>query len=87
MSSIRHRLRVARDHRWTPPRMSAYLDGELAPSDRIRVERHVRECDECRHVLAGLRAVLAALGRVSGPGGAPDAVEFAALVRARLPAR
>lgn len=36
--------------------LSAYLDGELDPSDRARVEAHLDTCDRCRARLSELRA-------------------------------
>jgi anti-sigma factor RsiW len=36
--------------------LSAYLDGELAPADRARVEAHLDGCDRCRARLSELRA-------------------------------
>jgi anti-sigma factor RsiW len=78
-----YRVRFTRDHRWAPARMSAYVDGELAPSGRSRMERHARDCPECERVLAGLAAVVRGLGRLSAPAGA-DAARIAALVRGRL---
>ena len=64
--------------------MSAYMDGELASNGHRRLERHVRECEECRSLLADLRVVIAALHRLAGASGGPDAVQVAASVRARL---
>lgn len=37
--------------------LSGYADGELKPSDRENVERHLAQCVECRKVLEGIRAV------------------------------
>lgn len=37
--------------------LSAYLDNELEPSLRARVEEHLRSCAACRAELEGLRAV------------------------------
>lgn len=64
--------------------MSDYLDGELGPSPRTRMERHIAQCQECRRVLAGLRTMLDALRRLPVPGGSDDAAEVAAAVRLRL---
>ncbi len=61
MSNVWHKLRFARDHRWTPPHMSAYLDSDLAIAARARLERHTAECSECRGVLGDLRRMLALL--------------------------
>lgn len=78
-----YRVRFRRDHAWAPDRMSDYLDGELAPGGRSRMERHARDCPECDRLLAGLRAVVQGLGRLPAPGGA-DAARIAALVHGRL---
>jgi anti-sigma factor RsiW len=67
--------------------MSDYVDGGLAPEDRIRMERHLGECAECRRLFAGLRRIVDALQRLSAPAPGPDAVEIAASVRARLTGR
>jgi anti-sigma factor RsiW len=84
MSSFLHRVRFRRDHRWTPAHMSDYLDDELAPSGRARLERHVGECAECGRVLAGLRAMLDRLHALPAAGGGVEAVQLATAVRARL---
>jgi len=55
MSSLWHELRFRRDHRWTPPHMSAYLDSDLRMQARARLEHHTAECPECRSVLGELR--------------------------------
>ena len=64
--------------------MSDYLDGELAPDERGRLEHHVGECVECRRVIAGLRLVVEALRLLPAPESGRDAVTFAGSVRARL---
>ncbi len=84
MSSFGQRVRFAVDHRWTPPHMSAYLDGELASGGRTRLERHVGECAQCRRLLAALRGMLDALQRLPAPSGGADALQIATSVRARL---
>jgi anti-sigma factor RsiW len=84
MSGFLHRMRFRRDHRWAPEHMSDYLDGELDPDARSRFDHHLRECAECRKLLAGLRRTLDALHRLSVPSGAPDPAKLATSVRARL---
>jgi anti-sigma factor RsiW len=84
MSSLLDRARVVLDHRWAPEHMSDYLDGELGASRKVRMERHVGECRECRRVLAGLRSMLAALHRLPVASGGADALQVAAAVRPRL---
>jgi anti-sigma factor RsiW len=41
--------------------MSDYLDGELDPEQRKRLERHVRFCARCHTVLGNLRQTLTRL--------------------------
>ena len=55
------RVRFMRDHRWTGAHMSAYLDDELRPDERRRLEEHVHWCPQCRHMLETLRLTLAEL--------------------------
>jgi anti-sigma factor RsiW len=84
MSSVLHRARFTRDHRWAPGRMSAYLDGELGSRARDRLERHCAECPECRGVLHGLQRMLALLHGLPPASARRDAPDIAAAVRARL---
>lgn len=87
MSKLSDRARFERDHQWAPEHMSGYLDGDLGARSRARIERHLGECADCRRLLAGLRAVLDGLHRLSAPIGAIDAVQIAASVRVRLDER
>ena len=48
-------------------RLSAYLDGELAPADAAALERHLAECAECRDELAALREVRTLLRALPQP--------------------
>jgi anti-sigma factor RsiW len=84
MRQLIHRVRFWRDHRWTPPHMSAYLDEDLAPNARVRFDRHVTECAQCRRLLAGLRATLRALRSVPSASSDSRATRIATSVRARL---
>jgi anti-sigma factor RsiW len=45
------------DH-WTD-RLSDYIDDELPPHDRAALEAHLSGCDDCRTLVADLRAVVA----------------------------
>jgi anti-sigma factor RsiW len=38
--------------------LSAYLDGELSPSERARIDEHVALCVQCRLVLDDLKAIV-----------------------------
>jgi anti-sigma factor RsiW len=84
MSTLLDRERFRRDHRWAPGRMSDYLDGELAPARRARMERHLGECASCRRLLAGLRGTVAALHRLTAPEDGVDTLALATSVRSRL---
>lgn len=68
-------------------RLSAYLDGELAPAERVVVAAHLEACGECQARLAELRAAdeaAAALPLEAPPGYFES---FPARVRARLEPR
>jgi anti-sigma factor RsiW len=84
MRNLWHRARFEVDHRWAPERMSAYLDGDLSSGARIRIERHLGECDKCRRLLAGLRALLDLLHRRPVLSYGTQADRIAAAVRLRL---
>ena len=79
-----YRVQFRRDHGWTSDRMSEYLDDELDPRGRERLERHTRDCAECERLLAGLRALVQGLGRLPAPDGGTGATRIAAVVRTRL---
>ena len=81
MSKLIHRARFSRDHRWAPGRMSAYLDDELRPPVRARLEHHCAQCPECNRVLEGLRRMLSVLRVLPSAGEQPD---IAASVLLRL---
>ena len=49
--------------------LSLYLDADLSPAERRRIEDHLHGCSECRQRLDGLRRVVAGLGRL--PTAAP----------------
>lgn len=84
MSKLSDRARFERDHRWAPARMSGYLDGDLTVRARARMEHHLGECEDCRRLLAGLRAVVDGLRRLPAPSGGADALAIARSVRVRL---
>jgi anti-sigma factor RsiW len=44
-------------HQWTD-RLSEYLDGELSRADADAVDRHLKDCEDCRATLEDLRAVM-----------------------------
>ncbi len=78
-----HQMRFRRDHRWTPGRLSAYLDGDLVARSAARVQRHVRECPECRAALRSLERMLGLL-RAVPPVSDTEKPDIASAVRRRL---
>jgi anti-sigma factor RsiW len=84
MSTLWHELRFRRDHRWTPPHMSAYLDSDLRTQARARLEGHTAECPECRSVLDDLRLMLAVLLSAPAPRPVADRPAIATAVLRRL---
>jgi anti-sigma factor RsiW len=60
------------------------VDEELSASRRARLERHASECAECRRLLAGLRATLAALHGLPAASDSSYALQLAASVHRRL---
>jgi anti-sigma factor RsiW len=84
MGSLFYRARFSWDHRWTAGHMSGYVDGELRSRERLRLERHVGECQECRRMLTGLRDMLDALHRLPPPSQHREANQIARSVRLRL---
>ncbi|HEY2200888.1 MAG TPA: zf-HC2 domain-containing protein [Solirubrobacteraceae bacterium] len=84
MSPLWHELRFRRDHRWTPPHISAYLDLDLSAGARARLERHTAQCAECRSILEDLRHMLARLHSAPAPEPVADVAAIAGAVSRRL---
>jgi len=42
--------------------LSDYLEGDLTPQLRLRIEEHLQTCDHCRAVYDGLRNIVRLLG-------------------------
>jgi anti-sigma factor RsiW len=59
------RRRYMHEHRWTHAHLSDYLDEDLSPRERQRVEDHVSICPHCRRVLRTLRRTLESLIELS----------------------
>jgi anti-sigma factor RsiW len=49
-------------------RLSDYIDGDLAPTERRSVERHLRWCPRCRRMLADLGRTVSGLRRLGQRG-------------------
>jgi len=83
MTNPLHQVRFWRDHRWTPGRLAAYLDGDLVARSAARLQRHVRECPECRVALRGLDRMLGLL-RAVPPVSDTEKPDITSAVRRRL---
>lgn len=73
MASLRMRL----EHRWSQRRMSDYIDGDMSPRERARLERHADLCPECgplRRALSRLVVELRGLRRRPERSIAPDVI-------------
>ncbi len=74
MASFRTRL----DHRFAQRRMSDYVDGDLSPAQRMRLERHADLCSKCgplRRALMWLVAELRELRRPPDRSIVPDVID------------
>ncbi len=78
-----HPLRFHRDHRFTRTQASAYLDGELGPRDRARVDSHTHMCPPCARLIAELRRTVSALGRLGTASASGVSVSNGVLARLR----
>ncbi len=83
MTRALHRLRFRRDHRWSPARLSDYLDGDLVARSRTRLEHHLHECPECLGALRSLERMLGVL-RAAPPVSERERPDIASAVRRRL---
>lgn len=74
-----------RDHRWAGPRLSRYVDGELAPRQRRRLAEHEGLCPECRRAIRHLRRLVATLPGLRERERAPSVADRTAhAVRERI---
>jgi anti-sigma factor RsiW len=67
-------------HQRTAEAFSAYLEGELDPKDRARIEEHLATCLQCRVSLERFRRTVGRLGALKRP--APG--DFLAGVQAQI---
>ena len=54
------------DHQWSQQHLSHYVEGELRPRARRRLDRHARDCVDCGR---GIRAMRALVYAIQGAGG------------------
>ncbi|CAN5511420.1 hypothetical protein BH20ACT15_BH20ACT15_03500 [soil metagenome] len=67
------RRRFMREHRWSHAHLSEYLDRELDPGERERLEAHTGICPQCSRVLATLRRTLESLRLIGAEPHSPIA--------------
>lgn len=79
-------VRFVPDHVWARRHMSEYLDGDLDPAGRRRIERHVHSCPKCEALLGVLRRMTEALGGLGRRSGRSVAPAVLTGVRERLEA-
>jgi anti-sigma factor RsiW len=86
MISLVTQVRFRRDHRWTPNHLSDFVDGDLRPRGRSRLQGHVEKCPECYRALVTLQRMLDRLQHLPRPD--PEEMpDIAAAVRRRLDER
>ena len=61
------RIRTRREHSWSWPRISDYIDGELAGAEQRRLKRHADTCAECGPLLRSLLWVVGTLRTLGAP--------------------
>ncbi len=54
-------------HSWVEERLSAYMDNQLPPLERVKVERHLRECSQCERALSSLLWTVSLLKQAPAP--------------------
>ena len=57
------------DHQWSQQHLSHYVEGELRPHARRRLDRHARECVECGRGIRAMRALVYAVQGLDGLAG------------------
>jgi len=57
------------DHDWAQRHLSHYVEGDLRPGQRRRLDRHALGCTDCGRGLASMRALVAAARSLGGPPG------------------
>jgi len=58
------------DHQWSQQHLSHYVEGELRPRARRRLEGHALGCTDCGRGIRAMRALVQVLQGMDGPAGA-----------------
>ena len=62
-------LGQAGDHEWSQQHLSHYVEGELRPRARRRLDRHARGCVDCGRGIRAMRALVYAVQGLDGLAG------------------
>jgi anti-sigma factor RsiW len=57
------------DHQWSQQHLSHYVEGELGPRDRRRLDRHALGCVDCGRGIRAMRALVYAVQGLDGLAG------------------
>jgi anti-sigma factor RsiW len=56
----------ADDHQWSQQHLSHYVEGDLRPRARRRLDRHARDCVDCGRGIRAMRALVHAVHGLAG---------------------
>ncbi len=59
-------LGLADDHEWSQRHLSHYIEGDLRPRARRRLDRHARGCVDCGRGIRAMRALVYAVQVLDG---------------------
>ena len=59
----------ADDHQWSQRHLSHYVEGDLRPRDRRRLDRHARDCADCGRGIRAMRALVYEIQGLDGRAG------------------
>ena len=59
----------ASDHEWSQRHLSHYVEGDLRPSARRRLDRHARGCMDCGRGIRAMRALVYTVQGLDGLAG------------------
>jgi hypothetical protein len=64
------------DHQWSQRHLSHYVEGDLRPRARRRLDRHARGCVDCGRGIRAMRALVYAVHGLGGLAGvrAPETI-------------
>ena len=57
------------DHQWSQQHLSHYVEGELGPRDRRRLDHHALDCVDCGRGIRAMRALVYAVQGLDGLAG------------------